>query len=193
MSRRKRKMTYTDGEGKVYKIEGLSLDLSKGNLEELIGAALDAEDDDKVIKEKAKEIKAFIKNNINSADKLKSWFEVGKKLQFVDKLHLNTEEDKREAFNRLFKDLKSSPWDTADSKAIRYPQHMYTLSKLPQEIVFHEGMTWSRWFDILEYKSIVNDTKILKNIIKRCTSENWSEDQLRDNLQRINKKLTKNE
>ncbi len=192
MGRRKRKLKYKDGDGKEYIIEGSVVDLSQGPLEELIGEALDAEDDDKVIKERGKEIKEYIKNHEKSQNKLRSWYELGKKLQFVDKLHLNTEEDRNEAFRRLFQDLKSSIWDTSDSKIIRYPQHMYTLSKLPEKIVFYEGMTWSRWFDILEYKTITNNMELLEDIIKKCTIENWSEDDLRNNLQRINKELDKN-
>ena len=116
---------------------------------------------------------------------------MGKKLQFVDSLHLNREEDRNEAFKRLFKDLRSSPvWNPSDAKAIRYPQHMYTLSRLPEKLVFHKGMTWARWFDILEYKSIANNMEILRTIIYKCTTENWNENELRSNLQKINKELS---
>lgn len=191
MSRRKRKIVYKDGEGKEYKIEGSVLDLSQGSLEELIGDALAADQDDKILKEKSKEIKEFIENSSNIPNKLERWYELGKKLQFVDTLNLNSEEDRKQALERLFKDLKaSSPiWRASDSKAIRYPQHMYTLSKLPREIVFYAGMTWARWFDILEYKVIINNTEILRNIVERCTVENWNEEKLRHHLQKINKEL----
>lgn len=57
MSRRKKKMIYKDRDGKVYKIEGTVVDLSKGSLEDLIGEALDAEADDKIIKKKVKKSK----------------------------------------------------------------------------------------------------------------------------------------
>lgn len=193
MSRRKKKMIYKGRDGKEYPIEGSIVDLSKGSFEELIGEALDAETDDKAIKEKSKEIKDFINNvYVRKKDRLESWYNLGKKLQFVDTLHLKTEEDKNEAFVRLFKDLKSSPvWkNVSTSKVIRYPQHMYMLSKLPREVVFHKGMTWARWFDILEYRSIVNNIEMLKTIVYKCTTENWNEDKLRSSLQHVNKKLS---
>lgn len=195
MGRRKKKMIYKDRDGKAYKIEGTVVDLSKGSLEDLIGEALDAEADDKIIKNKSKEIKSFIKAHIDDKNRLKCWYELGKKLQFVDSLHLNKEGDRNDAFKRLFKDLKSSPvWNTSDTKAIRYPQHMYTLSKLSKELVFHKGMTWARWFDILEYKSITNNMEILKIVVYKCTTENWNENELRSNLQKINIELSnKNE
>lgn len=195
MSRRKKKMIYKDRDGKEIEIVGTILDLSKGSLEDLISDALDAEADDKTIKKKSEEIKSFINAHVNDKNRLKCWYELGKKLQFVDSLHLNKEEDRNDAFKRLFKDLKSSPtWNTSDTKAIRYPQHMYTLSKLPKELVFHKGMTWARWFDILEYKSITNNMGILKKIVYKCTTENWNKDKLRSNLQRINRELSsKNE
>ena len=189
-------MTYKNGDGNVYEVEGTEVDLSKGPLDELIGGALDAEEDDKIIKQKSKEIKDFIKTAGNKKNKLKYWYELGKRLQFVDTLNLNKEEDRNEAFKRLFNDLKSSPaWKNVSvSKMIRYPQHMYTLSKLPKSLVFQKGMTWARWFDILEYKSITNNIEILKTIVYNCTEKNWNEDILRDNLQQLNKKLSnKNE
>jgi len=193
MSRRKRKFTYKDGDGNKYKIEASMIDLSKGSLEELIGDALDAEEDDRVIKEKSKEIKKFINKNIDKKDKLDLWYSVGKKLQFVDNLSLNQEEDIKEAFKRLFEDLETtSAWNTKDSKAIRYPQHMYTLYKIiPKKIVFHKGMTWSKWFDILEYKNVVRNKKVLKELIHKCTKENWTAEKLRNKLQNLNKKLAK--
>lgn len=191
MSRRKRKITYKDGDGKEYKLEGSVIDLSKGSLEELVGEAIDAEADDEVLKRESREIKKFIKEHNEDEDKLKCWYELGGKLQFLDRLSLNSEEDRNEAFKRLFQDLKTSPtWTTSDAKAIRYPQHMYTLFKLPKELVFYKGMTWSRWFDILEYKSITNNPDILKNLVIKCTSEDWGEEQLRKNLQRINKEIS---
>ena len=192
MGRRKKKMVYKGRDGKDYKIEGTVVDLSKGSLEDLIGEALDAETDDRIIKKKSKEIKSFINAHINDKNRLKCWYELGKELQFVDSLHLNKEEDRNDAFKRLFKDLKSSSaWNTSDAKAIRYPQHMYTLFKLPKKLVFHKGMTWARWFDILEYKSIANNMEILKTIVYKCTSKNWSEEELRGNLQTINRELSK--
>lgn len=194
MGKRKRKRIYIDGDGKEYTIEGSVIDLSKGSLDELIGDALDAEQDDKIIKQKSKEIRNFLKNIDKKSDKLKDWYNLGKLLQFVDGLNLKGEENRNEAFRRLFQDLKSSPiWNTSDSKIIRYPQHMYTLYKLPKELVFHKGMTWARWFDILEYRKIIDDKNILEELVIKCCKENWNEDKLRSELQIINKILSKNE
>lgn len=195
MSRRKRKIEYIDGDGNEHILEGSTLDLSKGSLEDLIVEAIDAESDDKIIKEKSQEIKKFISKISDKKDKLKHRYELGGMLQFVDSLKLNSEEDKKAAFERLVIDLRTtSKWNPSTEKALRSPRHMYALYTIPEKIVFTNGMTWHRWFNILEYKSIVNNIEVLKELVHSCTRENWNESTLRKKVQKLNKQLTgKNE
>ena len=56
MPKRKRRRKYIDGDGIVYEFEPIEIDLRKGTLESLLEDALGADEDDKVIKEKAAEI-----------------------------------------------------------------------------------------------------------------------------------------
>jgi len=190
MSTRKRKFIYTDRNGEDHEFEGFTLDLSKGSLDDLIGDAIDAEEDDKIIKEKSREIKEYINKNKNSKTKLKYWYKLGKILQFVDDLKLNSKEDQDEALLRIFKDLEPVWGGKNSSKIKRYPYHMYTLSKLPEDLVLYEGMTWSRWFDILEYRKIVKNKDLLIKIIEECCKGNWTESKLRKELQKYNKQIS---
>lgn len=199
MTRKKRKRKYRgeyiDGEGNVYRGDFLEVNLEGGNLEDLIEETLQADEDDKIIKKEAKKIKKLIDITSGEEDTLRRWYKLGKMLQFVDRLNLRTESARKEAFVRLFRDLHVDiERNPSLEKLIRYPQHMYTLAKLPEKIVFYEGMTWSRWFDILEYKTIVRDRKILYNIVKECCKNNWTTQELRKRLQLMNRMIkTKNE
>lgn len=191
MGKRARKTRFVNGEGNAYELEdAVEIDLRKGPLEELLEDALTAHEDDRVIKDKAKEIKRYLKKASNSTNVLKKWYELGKILQFIDDLKLKDEDSKREAFQRLFADLNvDAERNPSPSKIIRYPGHMYMLAKIPEEIVFYEGMTWARWFDILEYKSIFSDTEILKGVVEKCCKNNWDAKTLRTELQLLNKRL----
>lgn len=190
IGKRRRKVKYIDGEGKEYDLDAITIDLGKGSLEDLLGTALDADEDDRVIKRKAVEIGNFIHRTSGSRATLKKRYEMGKILQFVDDLNLKDEDSKREAFLRLFVDLRVDiKRNPSVEKVARYPHHMYTLSKIPEELVFYKGMTWARWFDILEYKSVWTNYEILKEVVKKCCDNNWNEGRLREELQTINRAL----
>jgi len=190
MTKRKMKRVYIDGQGKKHNLELIEIDFRKGSLEDLVETALTAEEDDSIIKKMSIEVKNFIHKTAGSKDTLKRWYELGKILQFVDKLQLRDEKSRREAFKRLFKDLQVDPKRNPSVERItRYPEHMYTLSKIPSKLVFHKGMTWSRWFDILEYKTVWRNREILKKLVKRCCNNNWDEKRLRKELQTLNRTL----
>ncbi len=188
---KKRKIKYVDGDGVEHILDNaIEITLGGGtSIEDLVEEALNIDEDDEVIKQKAKEIETFLKKN---ADKnaLKKWYDLGQILQFVNELNLNDEASKKEAFRRLFLDLNvDTIRNPALEKIVRYPYHMYILSRIPQEMVFRKGMTWSKWFDILEYKAIVNNSNILNTLVKECCEKNWSSSVLRKKLQALNKKL----
>lgn len=180
-----------DGEGNVYELEdAIEIDLRKGPLEELLETALSADYDDRIIKNKAGKIKQYLKKTSGSTDLLERWYELGKLLHFIDDLKLKDERSKREALQRLFADLKvDTERNPSLKKIVRYPKHMYTLAKIPRKLVFTNGMTWSRWFDILEYKSVSSNPEILKEVVKKCCKGNWDTKALRRELQLLNKRL----
>lgn len=190
MPKRKRRRKYVDGDGVEYEFDPIEIDLRKGTLESLLEDALGADEDDRIIKEKSKIVSKYISRTTRSKDTLKRWYELGKLLQFVDNLNLRDDSSKREAFQRLFKDLEvDSVRNPSVAKIARYPEHMYRLAKLPRELVFYKGMTWSRWFDILEYKSIYQNHKVLGSIVRSCCNNNWSAKVLRAELQKQNKEI----
>lgn len=191
MGKRKRKVEYIDGDGKKHILEdAIILDLSKGSLEDLIETAIDAEIDDVRIKEKVFEIKEFLKSFPASKGALKKWYNLGKILSFVDKLKIKDDDSKKEAFKRIFDDLRADPdRDPSVEKMVRYPLHMYNLAKLPRGIVFSKNMTWSKWFDILEYTAVFKNRQVLKKFIQKCSSQNWNSGKIRKEIQILNKQL----
>lgn len=190
MPRRKRKRIFVDGNGVKYEIEGPEIILGKGSLEDLLVDALGAEEDDSIIKENAEELRILFKQNTEKQNTLRRWYEVGKVLQFVDELNLKDDVSRREAFQRLFDDLAVDiNRNPSLSKLTRYPDHMYRLARFPIDLVFYPDMTWSKWFDILEYRRICDRQDILESIIQRCCHEKWNVKTLRSELQKQNRAL----
>jgi len=188
--KRKYRGQYINGNGTVYRGDFLEVKLNGGSLEELLEETLKADEDDEIIKKEAKKIKEFIESTSGEKNRLKNWYNLGKILQFVDKLKLNSESARKEAFVRLKKDFRvDTKRNPSLEKLTRYFEHMYILAKIPVNLVFHEGMTWSRWFDILEYKAIVKDKKILCETVEKCCKNNWTADELRKQLQSLNKMI----
>jgi len=191
MGKRKRKITYVDADGNEIVMEdAIVLDLSKGSLEDLIETAIDADIDDITIKEKANEIKKFLKEFPSKKVALERWYFLGKILSFVDKLNIVDEDAKREAFKRIFDDLKAdSNRDPVVDKIVRYPLHMYNLARLPKDMVFSKNMTWSKWFDILEYNAVYQDKNLLREFVNKCSTQNWNSERIRKEVQNLNRKI----
>lgn len=194
MSKRERKRKYRgeyiNGNGTVYRGDFLEASLKGGRLEDILEETLQADEDDKIIKKEAKKIKEFIDTTSGEKNRLERWYHLGKILQFTDRLELKGVSARKEAFRRLKKDLRvDTKRNPSLEKLTRYFEHMYILAKIPVKLVFYEGMTWSRWFDILEYKTIVKDKKILRQTVEKCCKNNWTADELRKELQSLNKMI----
>ena len=116
------------------------------------------------------------------------YYKVGEKLQFVDE---NFIEEKNRIWERIAGNLrpeiffgKKMPPKTHQE---RYPEIMYLLAKQKKENV--PRITWSHWFEILQYSRIYKDQKILEELLKECESRKYSSWQLRKRVQEINKPL----
>lgn len=183
------KRKYVDGDGNEHYLDVIEVDLRNGSLEDLVESALTAEEDDKIIGDKAVEIEEYLKSAIYM-NTLERWYYLGKKLQFIDTLELRDETSKNQAFKRIFSDLQVDLKKNPSFKTItRYPLHMYNLSKIPKNLVFYKGMTWSRWFDILEYKRIREDLALVKKTVIKCCGLNLNSKELRQELKRLNQDL----
>jgi hypothetical protein len=193
MPKRKMKRVYIDGDGVEHNLELIEVKMGKDSLENLVEAALTAEEDDMKIKVKSVEVRKIIERTSGRKDTLKRWYELGRVLQFVDDLKLEGENSRREAFRRLFKDLQvDTRRHPSVEKVTRYPEHMYNLSKIPEKLVFHKGMTWSRWFDILEYKAVWRKPEPREKRVKEWCGKGWDGRRLRRELQILNKRLKAN-
>ena len=135
-------------------------------------------------------MRALINQTDEGRDTLRKWYEVGKVLQFVDELNLRDDAARREAFQRLFDDLAVDiNRNPSFNKLTRYPNHMYRLAGLPKTLIFSPNMTWSKWFDILEYRRVYENPVVLEKLVQNCSRHNWNANTLRHELQNQNRAL----
>lgn len=194
---RRRKYNYIDGEGRKFKVDAVKIRFLPGmKLEDVLGQYIAATFDDTEIKKQAKETREYMEQT-EGLDPLERYYKLGQKLQFIDKLSLNTKDDKREALNRLYADLGANPSikmrkGISPASIRRNGEKAYMLAKLPKELVFTKGFTWSHWYDILDYPRIFENRAVLKDLVRRCSEEGWASGKtgkLRDELERINAEL----
>lgn len=116
------------------------------------------------------------------------YYKVGKILQFVD--------------DNEFLDVKGSIWERmADNlrpelftgskrppkKAKTYPERMYLLAKQNREDI--ERVTWSHWFEILQYPKIYKNQKVVAQLLKECEKKRLSSGELRKRIQEVKKQV----
>jgi len=203
---RRRRYIYEDGEGRKFKVDAVKVELEPSTkLEEVFDKYIILTQDDEIIKKHAKKIRDYMEQT-KDLDSLDRFYGLGQKLQFIDTLSSNSQEkrkgsiymtdDRREALRRLYVDLGADPERkkriSKVSKIHRYGERAYMLAKLPRELVFTRGLTWSHWFDILEYPRIYENRQVLEDLVRRSSEEGWASGKtgkLRAELQRINTEL----
>jgi len=186
---RRRKIEYVDGSGRKHILDAIRIDVSSGVNEHVVDEYLDASQDDKIIRSKAPDIRNYLEQT-EGTNKLERYYELGRRLQFIDEISSN-HEDRKQTLKRLFQDLKIRK-TLAKDRLDRYPERAYMLAKLPRELVFLPGLTWSHWFDILEYPHIFENHSVLDNIARKCSDEKWASGKtgkLRGELQKTNAML----
>lgn len=194
---RRRKVTYIDGLGRKFIVDAVKIDIKPGmRLDDVIDQYIAAHLDDERLRREATQIKEYMEQT-EGVDLLERYYGLGLTLQFIDNLNLNTEADRREALNRLYADLGANPGRKMRkrislSHVRRNGEKAYMLAKLPREVVFARGLTWSHWYDILDYPRIFENRKVLEQIVRRCSKEGWASGKtgkLRDELEMINAAL----
>jgi predicted metalloendopeptidase len=186
---RRRKIKYVNGAGRTHTLDAIKIDVSSGVDDQVIDEYLDASEDDKIIRSKAPDIRRYLEQT-EKMNSLERYYELGRMLQFIDEISTN-DEDRKQTLKRLFHDLKIRK-TLAKDRLDRYPERAYMLAKLPKELVFLPGLTWSHWFDILEYPHIFQNRVVLENIARRCSDERWASGKtgrLRGEIQKVNSSL----
>lgn len=177
-----------DGKEVEVDVFDTSLRPGSGKEEEAIESLYKEEEIEQVIHKVLRDIDSIAEKYKKGKKDIWFYYKVGEKLQFVDK-------DFIEAKNRIWERIagnlrpeiffgKKIPPETHQE---RYPEIMYLLAKQKKESV--PRITWSHWFEILQYSRIYKDQKILEELLKECESRKYSSGQLRKRVQEINKTL----
>ena len=118
---------------------------------------------------------------------LKYYYEVGKILQFVDKE--GYADMKGLIWGRMASDLKPKFFGGKKeirSEAKRHPEFMYLLGKVSEEYI--RKLSWDQWYEILKFKQIYKEKKLLRQIINDCIKENLSGIHIRNKIKELRKK-----
>lgn len=114
------------------------------------------------------------------------YYEIGKILQFVDE--------------KKFVDVKGLIWERmADNlrpelftgskkppkKSQTYPERMYLLAKQNRKDI--ERVTWSHWFEILQYQKIYKNQKVVAQLLGECEEKRLSSGELRKRIKEVKK------
>ncbi len=186
-------------------VDAVQIKLKPGmKLDDVIEQYVASAFDDQEIKKKAREIREYMIKTKDS-DPLQKYYELGRMEQFVDSLASDSPEklrgsvymtdDRRQAIRRLVAlgaDPDRRTRGAVSMKEYREYERAYMLAKLPQDLVFSEGLTWSHWFDILEYPRIYEKPELLADLARKCSEEKWASGKtgrLRTELQKINAEL----
>jgi hypothetical protein len=116
------------------------------------------------------------------------YYKIGKILQFVDSKKWT--EQRNQIWERIANNLRPEVFfgkSIAPKKSKVYPEIMYLLAKQDKRNI--SKLTWSHWYEILQYPKICKNKEILKKIIDEVGKKRFSSDTLRKRVQDINKTL----
>jgi hypothetical protein len=175
-------------DGKEIEVDTFDAKVVLGSGEELesIEELLKEEEIEKAIQEALKKTEAVAKRYPQKEKNLWYCYEVGGVLQFVDNKGFTGRRGliwRRMAFDLrpgLFAQKKKS---AEESK--RYPEFMYHLGKQSEKNV--KRATFDQWYEILKFKEIYKDKKLLEQILTVCEKEGLSNIQLRQKIKELRK------
>ncbi len=169
---------------------GTALALGSGKQEGQIRKLLHEEEIEKDVQEALKRIDEC---SMKYGDERNIWYfyELGKILQFVDTKGYG--EDRLKIWARLGKDLRPGVFygkDESPKKPEKYPEIMYLLSKQDKELIKkYPRVTWSHWFEILQYPKVYKNLDVLNALLNECEEKKLSSEQARKRVQIINRSL----
>jgi hypothetical protein len=182
-------------DGKQVEVEVFETELIPGkNEDEAIAGLLREDEIEKAVLETLPQLENLWKEYAHRERGVMYYYEMGKVLQFVDKRKFQSERAK--IWRRIAKDLKpvyffGKEQAPQEDKIARYPETMYLLSKQPVEDV--RKVTWSHWFEILQYPRIRENRRLVRKLLDECAEDALSSQQLRRKVQELNRKLAKKE
>lgn len=189
----KKKMMEIDG--KQVEVEVFETELIPGkNEDEAIAGLLREEEIEKAVLDALPQLENLWREYANREKGVMYYYEMGKVLQFVDRRKFQNERAK--IWRRIAKDLKpiyffGKEQAPQEDKIARYPETMYLLSKQPIEDV--RRVTWSHWFEILQYPRIRESRRLVRKLLDECAEEALTSQELRRKVQALNRKLAERE
>lgn len=178
-------------------IDGKEMEVDVFDTKIILGSGKEIDSVEKLLREEEienaiqgalKEIKKVAKKYIQKKRDIWYYYKIGKILQFVDKkgfLDVRGLIWERMADNlhpELFSGKKTPP-----KKAKTYPEIMYLLAKQKKEDI--SRITWSHWFEILQYPKVYKNRNVLDELLEECGDKKISSGTLRKRVQEINKTL----
>ena len=181
-------------DGKQVEVEVFETEIIPGkNEDEAIAVLLREEEIEKAVIEVLPQLEDLWKEYSGGGKDVMYYYRMGKVLQFIDKRKFQQERSK--IWRRIAKDLKPAYFfgkeQTPKDKIPRYPETMYLLSK--QSIEDVKRVTWSHWYEILQYPRIREKRRLIRKLLDECTKENLTSQQLRKRVQELNKELAERE
>jgi hypothetical protein len=187
---RKKKIKFPNG--KELEIDAFDAEIVLGNREELQSAEelLEQAEIEESAQAALKEIDVIAQRRPDREKNIWYCYEVGKILQFVDEKGFTDRKGliwRRMAYD-LRPDLFGGEKKNAE-EAKRYPETMYHLGKQLEEDVGRA--TFDQWYEILKFKDIYKEKKLLEQILTAC-EKGLSGVQLRQRIKDLRSSKGKN-
>jgi len=187
---RKKKIKFPNG--KELEIDAFDAEIVLGNREELQSAEelLEQAEIEESAQAALKEIDVIAQRRPDREKNIWYCYEVGKILQFVDEKGFTDRKGliwRRMAYD-LRPDLFGGKKKNAE-EAKRYPETMYHLGKQLEEDVGRA--TFDQWYEILKFKDIYKEKKLLEQILTAC-EKGLSGVQLRQRIKDLRSSKGKN-
>ena len=177
-----------DGKEIEVEIYDTVLKPGSGKEEEAIESLIREDEIEKEIQKVIKETDIVANEYKNKEKDIWFYYKIGKILQFVDQKGFIKERHK--IWERIADNLRPEIFfgkKVPPKKSKRYPEIMYLLAKQKEEDI--PCITWSHWFEILQYPKIYKRYDIVQKILKKCELQKISSEGLRKWVQQLNKNL----
>jgi hypothetical protein len=175
--------------GKEIEVDVFDTSLIPGssNEEAVMDNLLKEEEEEKEIKSALVKIKHIASKYTHRYKNVNYYFDIGQVLQFV--VQKNFSSDRGKIWQRLAYDLEPDLFGGKKknaNEAKRHPEFMYLLAKINKKHL--SKANWDQWYEILKFKGITNDEKVLNQILDLCINNKLSGIPLRKEINRLRNK-----